>query len=160
MSKAYPSLLALLGLVAVAGYQNRDKLGKMASRTQTGSGALQPAGNSSGGNSFMKEVSQMFGGAGAGGALVTGLQSLVSKFRDAGQSDVADSWVSRGPNRQVETEELRMSLGDDLIAELSARTGVGADELLQRLGSVLPEAVDRFTPEGRIPTEAETSALV
>ena len=29
MAKGYPSMLALLGLVAVAGYQNRDKIAEM-----------------------------------------------------------------------------------------------------------------------------------
>ena len=29
MAKGYPSMLALLGLIAVAGYQNRDKIAEM-----------------------------------------------------------------------------------------------------------------------------------
>ena len=36
MAKGMPSLLALLGLVAVAGYQNRDKLRDMIGDAQRG----------------------------------------------------------------------------------------------------------------------------
>ena len=32
MSRGYPSLTALLGLLAIAGYQNRDKIAEMLGR--------------------------------------------------------------------------------------------------------------------------------
>jgi hypothetical protein len=35
MSKAYPSRLALLGLVAIAGYANRKKIGTFVSKMKT-----------------------------------------------------------------------------------------------------------------------------
>jgi uncharacterized protein YidB (DUF937 family) len=34
------------------------------------------------------------------------------------------------------------------------QTGLSRDELLKRLSQVLPEAVDKMTPEGRLPTAA------
>ena len=33
MSRGYPSLTALLGLLAIAGYQNRDKIAEMLGRS-------------------------------------------------------------------------------------------------------------------------------
>ena len=41
MAKGMPSLLALLGLVAVAGYQNRDKLRDMIGDAQPGGSDAQ-----------------------------------------------------------------------------------------------------------------------
>ena len=36
MSRGFPSMTALLGLLAVAGYQNRDKIAEMLERPRTG----------------------------------------------------------------------------------------------------------------------------
>ena len=36
-------------------------------------------------------------------------------------------------------------------------TGLSRDELLKRLCRELPDAVDKYTPQGRLPTEAEFS---
>ncbi|MFL5196107.1 MAG: YidB family protein, partial [Microvirga sp.] len=35
--------------------------------------------------------------------------------------------------------------------------GLSREELLQRLSRELPNAVDRYTPDGRLPTEADLS---
>jgi uncharacterized protein YidB (DUF937 family) len=38
MARGFPSLTALLGLLAIAGYQNRDKLAELFRETQAGYG--------------------------------------------------------------------------------------------------------------------------
>jgi uncharacterized protein YidB (DUF937 family) len=38
---------------------------------------------------------------------------------------------------------------------LSKQTGLAKDELLSRLCSELPDAVDKYTPQGRLPTEGD-----
>ena len=59
-NKGMPSLLALLGLVAVAGYQNRDKLRDMMEDARTGAGrAGGAAGSGSGG--LLDEIGGTFG---------------------------------------------------------------------------------------------------
>jgi uncharacterized protein YidB (DUF937 family) len=40
---------------------------------------------------------------------------------------------------------------------LARQTGLSRDELLARLSRVLPDAVDKYTPQGRLPTEADFS---
>jgi len=40
------------------------------------------------------------------------------------------------------------------------RTGLSRDELLSRLTRELPAAVDKFTPDGRLPTEDEAARLI
>jgi len=40
---------------------------------------------------------------------------------------------------------------------LSRQTGLSREELLARLSRELPNAVDKYTPQGRIPTEADYS---
>jgi uncharacterized protein YidB (DUF937 family) len=42
-----------------------------------------------------------------------------------------------------------------VLATLSEQTELTREEILARLSKSLPDAVDKYTPEGRIPTAAE-----
>ena len=44
------------------------------------------------------------------------------------------------------------TIGPDVIDTLVRQTGLSKEELLSRLSRQLPEAVDRYTPEGRLGT--------
>jgi len=159
-------MLALLGLLAVAGYQNRDKLGDMLGRVTGGSGNPLPGGGSSA-NSGLGGMLGNLGGLLSGGTTVSGLGSgglsgalgdLVSHFQNNGHGDAANSWVSTGPNRDVAPTQLESALGEDTIQQLSQHTGLSRQELLSRLTSVLPSAVDKLTPQGRLPTSEEATS--
>jgi uncharacterized protein YidB (DUF937 family) len=80
---------------------------------------------------------------------------LVERFRQNGQGEVAESWVGPGPNKEVAPNQLEQAIGSDVLATLSQQTGLSRDELLARLSRELPTAVDRYTPEGRLPTQQE-----
>lgn len=160
-SKGMPSLLALLGLVAVAGYQNRDKLRDMIGDAQRG--APQPAGTApagSGSGGPFGEIGKMFGGEGSGRNLKEGLDSLVDRFRTSGQGEKADSWVSSGSNASIEEPELESALGSETLDELAQKTGLSRAEILSRLKTSLPDTVNRLTPQGRVPSEDEARDLI
>jgi uncharacterized protein YidB (DUF937 family) len=99
----------------------------------------------------------ILGGAGIGDLLGGGLRDLVNTFKQAGQGDVADSWVGRGANKQIAPSQLEQAIGPDVLETLSQHTGLSRDEILSRLSQNLPEAVDKYTPEGRIPTASDLS---
>ena len=144
-------MLALLGLLAVAGYQNRDKLSGLLGRftSQGGTGGQSPGGANGG---FLDGLQSAFGGAGAsGGGLADGLKDLIDRFTGNGQQEVARSWVETGPNQQPTAFQLEQALGEDTISALTVQTGLSRAELLSRLQSVLPTAVDSLTPDGRLP---------
>jgi uncharacterized protein YidB (DUF937 family) len=61
-----------------------------------------------------------------------GLGGLLESFSRSGHGDVADSWVSAGPNRPVEPRQLEDALGRDKIDELARRAGLSRDELLEQ----------------------------
>lgn len=154
MSKSMPSMVALLGLLAVAGYQNRDKLGSMINN------AARPADGSSAPSGLMGQLAGLFGGSAGGGSLSEGLTSLVNRFQSAGHGALADSWVSTGANAQLHAGDLESVIGPDTLAELERTTGLSRSDLLSRLSRDLPRAVDHMTPEGRVPTPAEAQAMV
>ena len=150
-------MVALLGLLAVAGYQNREKIGQVL-------GSLGQKGTNTGGpnesvdlGGTLEGLRGQTGGASLGSILSEGLGGLVDSFKQAGQGKLADSWVQTGPNQPVGTEQLEQVIGEDVLTALVERTGLSRDELLTRLTKTLPSAVDGFTPDGRLPTEDEAT---
>jgi len=80
-----------------------------------------------------------------------GLQGVVSEFEKNGLGATVKSWVSTGPNQPVSADEVHRALGPDLLQQLSAKSGLSVQELTQKLAQVLPQAVDKMTPDGTIP---------
>jgi len=151
MSNGMPSMTALLGMLALAGYQNRDKLsellkGATSSGTQSG-----PGGQASPLGGLLGSIGGMLGGGGAGGFLNGGLGELLERFKQNGHGDAAQSWINAGPNTEVSPPELKQAIGPDVLAALEKQTGLSQEELLTRLSRELPSAVDKYTPYGRIP---------
>ena len=161
MSRGTPSMVALLGLLAVAGYQNRDKLAEMlGGRNQESGSAGGPPKGQGDKESESGILGGIFGGASAGSVLSGGLRDLVERFKQNGRAEAADSWVKTGPNHPIESDHLQQAIGPDVLAALSERTGLSQQELLARLTRDLPGAVDTFTPQGRLPTEEEAARLI
>jgi uncharacterized protein YidB (DUF937 family) len=52
------------------------------------------------------------------------------------------------------------ALGRDVIDQLSLRTGLSRDEVVTELARMLPNAVDKLTPDGRLPTKQELLRLM
>lgn len=154
MSRRMPSMIALLGLLAVAGYQNRDKIAEVLG------GLKQEPGDGPGQNNQRGGQGGVLGGASAGGVLSGGLRDLVERFKQNGQGQTADSWVKTGPNQPLGSNQLEQAIGPEVLNTLSQQTGLSREELLSRLTRELPAAVDKFTPEGRLPSEDEAARLI
>jgi uncharacterized protein YidB (DUF937 family) len=142
-----PSMTALLGMLANAGYQNRNKLADMLRNATSTSG--QPG--SSAANPLGGMLSGLLGAGGVGSLLNGGIGQLLEHFKQNGQGDVAQSWIDHGPNRKVTPPELKQAIGPDVLQKLEQQTGLSQEELLARLSRELPTAVDKYTPEGRLP---------
>ena len=151
----FPSMTALLGLLAVAGYQNKDKIAEMLGGLGQGTpGGPAPAGASAGQGGLggiLGNLGGALGGAGAGGLLSGGLGELVNRFTQNGHGETASSWVNHGPNRDIAPAHLEQAIGPDVLATLSKQTGLSREELVSRLSRELPDAVDKYTPEGHLP---------
>ena len=89
--------------------------------------------------------------AGPGGLLSGGLKELVDRFNANGESEAVNSWVGTGPNKELPSDKLKSAIGPDVLAALSEQTGLPQDELLARLSRSLPDAVDKYTPDGQLP---------
>ncbi len=161
MNRGMPSMIALLGLLAVAGYQNRDKIAEvLGARKQEPGGVPGQGGQQGGLGGVLGNLGGLLGGASAGSVLSGGLRDLVERFKQNGQGAAADSWVNTGPNQPLGPDQLEQAIGPDVLNTLSQQTGLSRQELLSRLTRELPDAVDKFTPQGRLPTEDEAARLI
>lgn len=161
MSKGYPSMTALLGLLAVAGYQNRDKLAELLKGHDSAptQGSIPHLPNTSStstqsGGSGLGNLGSLLGGvgtAGIGGLIANGLSELVDHFTKGGHGETATSWVNHGPNRDIPEADLERAIGPDTLDHLTQQTGLSRPALLARLSRELPSAIDRYAADGRKP---------
>jgi uncharacterized protein YidB (DUF937 family) len=143
-------MTALLGLLALAGYQNRDKLADLlkGAGNSTQPGAANQQGPLGG---LLGNLSGTLAGGGVGGLLSGGLGELLERFKQNGEGDTAQSWINKGPNKELPPPQLKQAIGQDVLAALEQQTGLSQEELLARLSRELPAAVDQYTPDGRLP---------
>jgi uncharacterized protein YidB (DUF937 family) len=97
-------------------------------------------------------------GEGAGG-LLGGLGGLLNKLQQGGLGNVTNSWVGSGQYQPVSPGQLGSALGPNIIKTLAQQSGLPEDELTKQLSQLLPGVVDKLTPNGRLPTEAEFSQM-
>lgn len=138
-------LMALMPIV-LAMLQNRG-----------GARSVNPA---PGGGGLGDVLGQVLGGAlggrSAGGSMGSasggGLGDILAQLQRAGYGEQADSWVGRGANKPIPPEAMPDVFGRDGISEIARRAGVTEDEASRGLSELLPEVVDRVTPEGEVPS--------
>jgi uncharacterized protein YidB (DUF937 family) len=151
MSEGFPSMTALLGLLALAGYQNRDKLAEMLNGAVQGGGASSNQGGGPGALGGLLGNVAGSRSAGPGSFLNSGLGEMLERFHQNGHGGAVQSWVNSGPNQELGPQQLETAIGPDVLASLMQRTGLSRGELLSRLSRDLPQAVDKYTPEGKLP---------
>jgi uncharacterized protein YidB (DUF937 family) len=152
---------ALLGVLAVAGYQNRDKIAEILKGIQNpqaagGTGRAGGLGGildsfSGGGSGALGGLGSLLGGSASGNILSGGLGDLLKTFQQNGHGDKAESWVRPGPNADIDGNQLEQAIGADVLQDLAAKTGLSREDILDRLSRDLPKTVDELTPDGRIP---------
>jgi uncharacterized protein YidB (DUF937 family) len=80
-----------------------------------------------------------------------GLQGVVSEFERNGLGATVQSWIGAGPNQAISSDDVHRTLGPDLLQQLAAKSGMSVEDLTQKLSQVLPQAVDKLTPNGTLP---------
>ena len=96
-------------------------------------------------NDLMSTVMNLVGGQSGG------LNGLISKFNSKGLGGVASSWVGTGKNLPVSPDQLTNVLGSDTIKNIASKLGMDTNALTGQLSNLLPQVVDKLTPDGKVP---------
>lgn len=83
-----------------------------------------------------------------------GLSAIVAKLQQAGLGDRVKSWLGNGQNLPITAEQLQQVLGSDTVKQLAARFNIPVDQLAKVLAQQLPNAVDKASPNGKLPAAA------
>ena len=85
-----------------------------------------------------------------------GLLGLVNTLRQLGLDDVVSSWISTGENKPISPEQVQNALGEGQINQMAQNIGVSHQEVSTGLAGLLPQLIDKLTPDGKLP---ESSVL-
>ena len=96
----------------------------------------------------------------SGGLLGGGLGGLLDRLTSAGHGETVQSWLGSGQNAPIAPTTLGSALGQTTVSELARNAGMSEQDLLAQLSRVLPGAVDRLTPSGRVPSPAEIETAI
>jgi uncharacterized protein YidB (DUF937 family) len=117
-------------------------------------------GGSGGGGGLGSVLGSALGGAGGGGGAMGGLGGLgglIGALTQGGLGNAASSWVSTGQNQPVSAEQLQSALGGGgaggLLAQLAKQAGMSQGDAASGLSQILPDLVDKLTPDGQIPQQ-------
>ena len=80
-----------------------------------------------------------------------GLQGLIQTFKEKGLGDAMSSWVSTGENQPVSGDQIQHALGGNFIQQIAQQLGSSKSEVSGGLANLLPEIIDKLTPNGSLP---------
>lgn len=79
-----------------------------------------------------------------------GLPGVLEKFKTAGFSNEAASWVGKGSNLPISPEQINQALGNVSIQQAAAKLNLNPQEISAKIAEYLPQVVDRMTPDGKV----------
>ena len=79
-----------------------------------------------------------------------GLSGLVNAFQQHGMGNVVQSWISTGPNQPISPDQVTQVLGHDQVQQVAEEAGVSHEEAQSGIAALLPQIVDRLTPNGQL----------
>ncbi len=80
-----------------------------------------------------------------------GLSGLVQQFESQGLGHIVSSWIGTGQNLPISLDQLQSVLGTDRLRSMAQSAGVDVSQIGATLSGLLPQIVDKLTPDGMIP---------
>lgn len=80
-----------------------------------------------------------------------GLSGLVQQFTSGGLGHIVSSWIGTGQNLPISPEQLQSVLGSNQLQAIASQAGLSPENASTGLASLLPQLVDKLTPDGQLP---------
>jgi uncharacterized protein YidB (DUF937 family) len=84
-----------------------------------------------------------------------GMGAVLDKFKQKGFGRQTQSWVDTGANDSVDEKAVEQVVGREELREMAQRLGVPEQEVAQAFAEIMPEMVDKLSPDGQLPGEAD-----
>lgn len=80
-----------------------------------------------------------------------GLQGLLGQLQEKGLGDQVASWIGTGANQPISAEHVQAALGSDQLQQVAGQMGLSQGEAASGLASMLPQVIDKLSPQGSLP---------
>lgn len=80
-----------------------------------------------------------------------GISGLLQQFNSKGLGNIVSSWISTGQNLPITGEQVQSGLGEEQVRAIAAKAGISPEAASSGLAQILPQMVDRLTPNGQVP---------
>lgn len=82
------------------------------------------------------------------------LNTIIARLEQAGFGNQVKSWIGTGQNLPITADQLKQVLGSDVVRQLAAKYNIPVDQVAEVLAHQLPLAVDKASPDGKLPHTA------
>ncbi|PIJ48975.1 hypothetical protein BL250_16705 [Erwinia sp. OLTSP20] len=82
-----------------------------------------------------------------------GFQAVLGKLQQGGLGAILSSWLGQGANASVEASQLQSAFGNGELQSLADKLGTNTEGAVSQLQQVLPELIDKASPQGSLNTE-------
>lgn len=87
-----------------------------------------------------------------------GLSKIMGGLKANGLTAEADSWVGTGPNKPVSGPQVEQAVGKEQIQQIAQQLGISESQAADAVAKVLPDVVDKASPEGKLPPDEDLDA--
>ena len=87
-----------------------------------------------------------------------GIEAVVKNFQNGIYGRHVDSWISTGSNQAISGIEVGQAICIEKIKELAKSAGIDINKARDLLAEYLPIAIDKATPEGKLPAPEKGDA--
>ena len=91
---------------------------------------------------------------------VGGIAGLQRMFQEKGLGGVVASWIGTGQNLPVSADQLQSVLHCDALQNIAAKMGIDQGQVTSVLSQMLPNVVDKLTPNGQAPDASALSQMI
>jgi uncharacterized protein YidB (DUF937 family) len=88
------------------------------------------------------------------------LSNITNGFHSAGLDNVLQSWVGTGQNLPISGDQVKQVLGSGNVADLGVRAGMSENDTSNALAGMLPQVIDKLTPNGKLPSEGDMGSML
>jgi uncharacterized protein YidB (DUF937 family) len=112
----------------------------------------QDSGNA---NPLLQIIGSLLSNSGQSG----GLAGLVEQFGRAGLGQQMQSWISTGRNMPISADQIAQVFGHGGMQQMAQQAGMDPSQFGGQMAEVLPQMIDKLTPNGELPQGGVEDAL-
>lgn len=80
-----------------------------------------------------------------------GLPGLAQSFEQNGLGHLISSWISTGENLPISADQIKSVLGNEHVDAFAAQAGISPDVASSHLAELLPNVINKLSPDGKLP---------